>query len=422
MCTISQTMALKAIIIGAGCTFLVLQALMVCSQVASSGIPGATDMKQLFKQVRADADERQAHRRLPYVAVSYLMGRDSTSAALETLLKSDIMMSARVDIFAFSNAPNASGTQNYSKSEAFRHDWRCEEGAEILDETKTEQRAHRRFLLTVDDVKFDEQRGWFDPRNLCPGLEGSQNLGIILPRIRIMEEILSKKRSACVASSINTSPLESQEGRNTKGSTAEMDFYDWVLEVHDDMLFPSTWFQALLDNDAPDVGILMPYLLAGHTIPEHMKLKVSLENPDMKTLDEYANALKRNTTIGWTWPAHPWLLKVAAVRHLGYYDPLLSPWYVTFFHINFVFLRLNLVTEKMRTFREHEDTDFFYYMSAISDWRCFQVGMSIVFHRVTESYLRKGTCQKACGDPHQYLAHRYGCVSSMDLKYAQILS
>jgi hypothetical protein len=155
----------------------------------------------------------------------------------------------------------------------------------------------RRVLLSVDDIVFSRSAGILDPRPQCEPLNGTQNLGINLPRIRIMQEILDCAQSADI-------------------STRRQ--YDWVLEVHDDMLFPSSWFAALWAAEDPTVGILQPFLF------RDLDFAAGSQPPPTDAIEKQLASLYTNVTLGsFTRAVHPWLLRVNMVREIGYYDPLL---------------------------------------------------------------------------------------------------
>ena len=117
---------------------------------------------------------------LPKVAVSYLMNEHSTLNPLQTLLGSDITSHAQLAIYAFSNSPGAPATAEYQELLAGRQQWRW---------LPSRAAPPPGVLLTVADVRFDQERGWNDPRPQCSILNGTTNLGIVLPRMRIMVEV-----------------------------------------------------------------------------------------------------------------------------------------------------------------------------------------------------------------------------------------
>jgi hypothetical protein len=144
--------------------------------------------------------------------------------------------------------------------------------------------------------------------------------GITLPRLRIMQDIL-----------------------------ASPDPYHWQLEIHDDMYFPQNWFEQLITNDGPDVGILEPFIINNYpvklmTASEMESILVSKQLVQPKV---YTNCLQ----------VHPWLVKISMIRKIGYYDPEFSP-------------------------QEMEDDDF-YYRVVTSGYTAVAVQTSWVAHRGT---------------------------------------
>lgn len=259
------------------------------------------------------------------IAVSLVLSDSSRLDALYTLFRSDITDHAAVDVFAFANSPGSTVTGLFLQGRGF-------------------PAAGHRTLLTVDDVVFNASTGWEDPRIICPGLKGSRNLGIVLPRIRIMQEVLKEEQA---------------------GSTQ----YDWLLEVHDDMLFPRSWFKELICHDKPDVAILMP-------------MRLSQKFSNTSELEYACEQAKSDVVSSQAHPNHPWLLRLDAVRQVGYYDSWLSPW-------------------------EFEDTEFYYFVCALTPWKCIVVGQSVVVHPGSGTWAKKGACNKLV-DPSSYLKERLG--------------
>ena len=183
--------------------------------------------------------------RLPRIAVSLLLNEISAREAIHSLLRSDITDLAEVDFFVFSNSPTGHPTVEFQN--------------ENLG-------PHKKVLLTADSVVFDRGRAWLDPREFCPSLRGTQNLGIVLPRLRIMMEVL------------------------------KVGSYDWLLESHDDIYYPRVWFKAMIKQDGPRVGILMPRLV--REVPKTANTSA--------LLDTYLYSFRRNDTLGFSFAAHPW--------------------------------------------------------------------------------------------------------------------
>lgn len=140
------------------------------------------------------------------------------------------------------------------------------------------------------------------------------------------------------------------------------------MEIHDDVWFSKEWFRELLEQDGHKVGILMPQIV--RSTPAHVEDRHA-----------YLTSFRKNETNGFAVPAHPWLLKVDMVKELGYYDPLFSPW-------------------------EYEDTDYYYFVSALSDWKALLVSQAVVFHAASATWAIN-PCRKMI-DPNTYMAQRYG--------------
>lgn len=150
------------------------------------------------------------------------------------------------------------------------------------------------------------------------------NEGIVVARIRVMEAILA------------ASPA-----------------YHAVLEVHDDMLFPTHWFSDLLSHDAPHVGLLSPFIFNGclHPTCFHSDAMTRYRLPPSAPADVtlYDDCLQ----------VHPWLVKRALIDSVGYYDAAFSP-------------------------HEHEDDDFVLRLRA-AGWTMRAVRSSWVLHLGTGS-------------------------------------
>jgi len=112
--------------------------------------------------------------------------------------------------------------------------------------------------------------------------------GIVEPRIRVMHAILAS-RSA----------------------------FEYVLELHDDMLFPPRWFSNLFRE----------MLACGHNCAIAMPFIVQ-RYPVAWTGDALANATRHlHRDVVWrnTMEVHPWLLRLDVVRRIGYYDIRYAP-------------------------------------------------------------------------------------------------
>jgi hypothetical protein len=294
---------------------------------------------------------RTAHRGFistgkPRVAISLLLSVAPNLLALETLLRSDIMKCAHIGIVAFSNDPEGAATKDFLRITAM-----------------SEFKHVPARLLTAANVTFDASRGWYDPRHMCPNLNNTGNLGIVLPRLRIMWDVLQHLDAPGVP------PADSEAAAGTDGLP-----YDWLLEMHEDTYFPSSWFCNLIAQDNRKVGILMPFIR--RQLPAGKK-------PTTSELDAFFKPLATDTSVSFISPIHPWLLKLDMVREVGYYNPVYSPW-------------------------GWEDTEYYFYVCAITGWRCIANGNSWVLH------LGSGGWGYACNrpDPQAYLEDVYGKASS----------
>tara|TARA_Y100000996_G_scaffold336251_1_gene272821 strand:+ start:349 stop:1107 length:759 start_codon:yes stop_codon:yes gene_type:complete len=112
-------------------------------------------------------------------------------------------------------------------------------------------------------------------------IESDENLGIIQPRINLMNEILNEKK------------------------------WDAVLEIHSDMLFPLSWFRSLIGKFTDQTGILMPYII------QQKKYLF-----DLNILNQYIQNNKSEKLIYNCIAVHPWLLNIKCIQDIGYYNPI----------------------------------------------------------------------------------------------------
>jgi GT2 family glycosyltransferase len=110
-----------------------------------------------------------------------------------------------------------------------------------------------------------------------------ENLGIVMSRIALMNEILKED-------------------------------FDYMLEVHNDMIFCSHWFKKLLEADADDVGILCPYIY------QTFDMSWTQQQMNEKCKQYIENKIDDNVV-----QTHPWLVKIPMVRKIGYYDSNYAP-------------------------------------------------------------------------------------------------
>ena len=132
--------------------------------------------------------------------------------------------------------------------------------------------------------------------NLCLAVV-PENIGIVKPRIILYNEM--KKEN-----------------------------FDYLLEIHDDMLFPSLWFDNLLESfDLPlyDSGnnsmeaekspaIAMPFIVADFEM-DYSQSKINEVCYQFKEKKLYFNTIQN----------HPWLIDFKALKKYGYYDTVFHP-------------------------------------------------------------------------------------------------
>ena len=112
-------------------------------------------------------------------------------------------------------------------------------------------------------------------------IENNENTGIIEPRINLMKEILKENK------------------------------WDLVLEIHSDMLFPLIWLRPLIEKFDNKTGILMPYIIQQK---EYLF--------DLNILNNFIQKYKEDVLIHNCIAVHPWLLNIACIKDIGYYNPI----------------------------------------------------------------------------------------------------
>lgn len=117
-------------------------------------------------------------------------------------------------------------------------------------------------------------------------IKSKENKGIVIPRIKLFNEI-----------------------KNTWS-----DSLDYMLEIHDDMLFPSKWLNTLLEAKHDDYKILMPVIYYNYPM---------FENPD-KLLYQIKHRIETGERLDCV-QVHPCLYEFSALLELGYYDKRFSP-------------------------------------------------------------------------------------------------
>ena len=90
--------------------------------------------------------------------------------------------------------------------------------------------------------------------------------------------------------------------------------YDFLLEVHADMLFPKVWIDYLFDIDDEDTIVLEPHIV------------VPSSTWDNKKLEEYIANHSKDRIYTKCRQVHPWLVKLDMLDLVGgYYDPIFAP-------------------------------------------------------------------------------------------------
>lgn len=111
------------------------------------------------------------------------------------------------------------------------------------------------------------------------------NDGIVIPRIKIYEEIIKEE-------------------------------FDFLLEIHSDMLFPKNWFENLYEIFDENTGIIEP-----HIYQPRSKGVISLEY-----FEEVLPTLLKDVKYDLCRQTHPWLINLKIVDAVGgYYDSIFSP-------------------------------------------------------------------------------------------------
>lgn len=126
-----------------------------------------------------------------------------------------------------------------------------------------------------------------------------ENAGIVVPRMAIMDAMMAAQP-----------PLH------------------YFLEMHDDMyFFPDTpWVSNALKFDAPDIGILLPFIFNAGTMPEHgASVLQSLIRDGDPAVSSRADLVAAKVLYERCIQIHPWFLKRELIEDVGYFDPDYSP-------------------------------------------------------------------------------------------------
>jgi hypothetical protein len=133
----------------------------------------------------------------------------------------------------------------------------------------------------------------------------SSNQGIVVPRIKIWETI-------------------------RQGHPIHKYPFDFMLEMHDDMLFPRVWFEALLQENDPSqrIGILCPVII--NQPPEAFDLlpfdaqKVEHHVHLQEVISKFEH-FRLKGHVDHVVQTHPWLVNLTMLEKLGYYDESFHP-------------------------------------------------------------------------------------------------
>lgn len=124
-------------------------------------------------------------------------------------------------------------------------------------------------------------------------LSHEENLGIVIPRIEIYNQV-------------------KKDNQNNKSYQT----FDYLLEIHDDMIFPRNWLNQLLKHDNPKNAIISPIIFDGC---------YSMDNDNLDKLmplikDLYQDKVYTNIAL-----SHPCITRLDVLEEIGYYNPLFSP-------------------------------------------------------------------------------------------------
>lgn len=143
---------------------------------------------------------------------------------------------------------------------------------------------HEYKLFAWDNNSTDETCKFIESlKNEKELIKSNTNKGIVIPRIKLYEKI--KKEN-----------------------------FDFLLELHTDMLFPKNWINKLFEVDNENAAILQPHILVTNKIMNVADLEMVIH--DLFEEKTYTRCLQ----------VHPWLVKMSMISKVGgYYDPIYSP-------------------------------------------------------------------------------------------------
>lgn len=144
---------------------------------------------------------------------------------------------------------------------------------------------HNFKLFHYDNNSKDEGNNYINSLDIPTSqFISNENKGIVIPRIKLYDNIV-------------------EEGG-----------FDFLLEIHPDMLFPEVWLEPLFKIDNSQTLILQPHIYARRKITTLTEFK------------KYIKDTKEEIIYDKCRQVHPWLIKLNLVNNVGgYYDPIFSP-------------------------------------------------------------------------------------------------
>ena len=200
-------------------------------------------------------------------------------------------------------------------------------------------------IFVYDNFSNKETQKIYEKYKLKKVFLSSKNDGIVLPRIFLMQEILKKD-------------------------------FDYVLEIHNDMIFSNNFFKPLVENFCNETCITMPFMIQGEKNPYPKKVE------DVNFNNSYKFINKEKVLLN-TYPVHPWLLSINCIKKINYYDEKFSP-------------------------ARNEDIDFFYRVKK-AKLKTKLVNNSLVYHYGGFTRYKEG-----CGAMNEHIFLKKHNVSVKD--------
>lgn len=144
---------------------------------------------------------------------------------------------------------------------------------------------HEIKLFCFDNNSNEPMKEYLRSLDVNKWIHSSQsNEGIVIPRIKIYEEIIKED-------------------------------YDFLLEIHSDMVFPKKWLEPLFEVLDSETAILEPHIY------QPTNRKISLDEFEAKL-----PSLLNDNVYDKCRQTHPWLVNLKLLDSVGgYYDPMFSP-------------------------------------------------------------------------------------------------